>query len=134
VNLGTLIEGAAKAKTVSLMMLDACRNDAAYERVRQEPGSRGVTVAAPSGLARVAAPKGSYIVFATLEDHTAADGQGEDHSPFTKALIENIDQPFHLAKLFSKVHDDVIKATHNEQVPTAYGLLPFEDLYFKYPG
>ena len=41
---------------------------------------------------------------------------------------------FHLAKLFSKVHDDVIKATHNEQVPTAYGLLPFEDLYFKYPG
>jgi hypothetical protein len=135
VNVGTLIEGAAKAKTVSIIMLDACRNDAAYERVRQEQSdSRGANVVVPSGLARVAAPKGSYVVFATLEDHSAADGEGEDHSPFTKALIENIDQPFNLAKLFSKVHDDVIKATHNDQVPTAYGLLPFEDLYFKYPG
>lgn len=134
-NAGALIEAAAKAKTVSLVMLDACRNDAAFERVRQaRSDSRGITVIAPSGLARVAAPKGSYVVFATLEDHSAADGAGEDHSPFTKALIENIDQPFDLAKLFSKVHDDVIKATHNEQAPTAYGLLPFEDLYFKYPG
>jgi uncharacterized caspase-like protein len=136
VSLGALIESAAKAKTVSVIMLDACRNDPAYERVRQEqPGGRGVTVAPPpSGLATVSVPRGSYIVFATEANRSAADGEREDNSPFTKALIANIDQPVDLDKLFRKVSEDVSRATQNAQTPTVYGILPNLDLYFKYPG
>jgi uncharacterized caspase-like protein len=62
---------------LSMMLLDACRNNPF--------GGRGLR-ATSGGLARMQAPEGTLISFATQPGAVAQDGI-DNNSPYTKALV-----------------------------------------------
>ncbi|MCC6006103.1 MAG: caspase family protein [Rhodobacteraceae bacterium] len=75
---------------VSLLILDACRNNPfPREGTRSLGGSRG--------LARVAAPEGTFILFSAGVGQTAldrlSDNDPDPNSVFTRALLPLLEQP-----------------------------------------
>ena len=129
-NLDLVLASVGGSKKLGIVILDACRNNPFLERLSER--SRGGRTLA-SGFARVEPQKGQLVVYATRENHTAADGSGE-HSPFTHALLYHINEPgLEVDRLFRKVRDTVLVRTSNAQEPFTYGSLPDPDLYFKPP-
>jgi hypothetical protein len=105
----------SKARGVKILILDACRNNPLAERL----SSRGVKrdFAQTRGLARIEAPRGMLVAFATQSDQIAADGAGRN-SPFTGALLKEIEEPgIEIATLFRRVAIDVNQATGGRQLP-----------------
>jgi uncharacterized caspase-like protein len=80
----------SKARGVKILILDACRNNPLAERL----SSRGMKrdFIQTRGLARIEAPRGMVVAFATQSDQIAADGGGRN-SPFTGALLKEIEEP-----------------------------------------
>jgi uncharacterized caspase-like protein len=71
------------------------------------------------------------VVYSAKHGTTAEDGTGT-HSPFTEALLANIEEPgLEINFLFRKVRDRVREATGKRQEPFLYGTLGSEPLYFK---
>src|SRR5262249_42463448 len=69
------------------------------------------------GLARIEAPRGMLVAFATQSDQIAADGAGRN-SPFTGALLKEIEEPgIEIATLFRRVAIDVNQSTSGRQLP-----------------
>jgi hypothetical protein len=118
------IEGSAR---VSLIFLDACRDDPFKQRLGTSRGANN------RGLARADATlSGTYVAFATAPGVVAADGDGR-HSPFTGSLLKYIETPaLELRQLMSKVRRDVEEATNERQVPWDSSSLK-SDFYFN-PG
>jgi formylglycine-generating enzyme required for sulfatase activity len=107
---------------MNIIILDACRNNPL------PAGKRS----AEKGLARMDAPKGSFLAYSTAPGATAADGKGSN-SPYSTALakaIENDRVP--LEQLFRQVRVDVMAATGEDQVPWDASSLTGE-FYFKRP-
>jgi hypothetical protein len=105
----------SKARGVKILILDACRNNPLGERL----SSRGVNrdFAQTRGLARIEAPRGMLVAFATQSDRVAVDGVGRN-SPFTGALLKEIEEPgIEIATLFRRVAIDVDRATGGRQLP-----------------
>jgi hypothetical protein len=105
----------SKARGVKILILDACRNNPLAERL----SSRGVyrDLAQTRGLARIEAPRGMLVAFATQSDQVAVDGVGRN-SPFTGALLKEIEEPgIEIATLFRRVALDVNRATGGRQLP-----------------
>lgn len=92
---------------ISIVILDACRND---------PWQRGWTRDLNNrGLAPVFAPKGTIIGYATSPGETASDGIGRNGT-YTGAFLERIkekDRPIEI--IFKKVRNDVAAATNGDQ-------------------
>jgi hypothetical protein len=104
------IEGQAR---VSLVILDACRNNP-FRRFLG-PDSRGNDVG--GGLAPQRAAMGTLIVYSTALGEVAADGNGP-HSPFTTALLRHIETPgVEVRQLIAEVRRDVRQATSGQQIP-----------------
>jgi hypothetical protein len=103
------VEGLAR---VSLVFLDACREDPFKQRLA---ATRDAT---RSGLASMNAnAAGTFVAFATAPGMVAADGTGP-HSPFTGALLKYIETPgLEVRQMMSKVRGDVEEATDNTQIP-----------------
>ena len=92
---------------VNIVILDACRNN---------PFKRGFR-SSVRGLARMDAPRGSYIAYATAPGDVAADGTGAN-SPFTTALAKAVTQRgVPLEQAFKLVRRDVQAATNKKQTP-----------------
>ena len=92
---------------LNIVILDACRNN---------PLSRSVR-AATRGLARMDAPKGSFIAYSTAPGETAADGTGKN-SPYTIALAKAMLAPgIAIEETFRNARVDVLKATGEQQIP-----------------
>ena len=71
------------------------------------------------------------VAFAARDGSTADDGPGE-HSPFTQALLNNIEVPgMEINFLFRNVRDDVLEQTHDTQEPFLYGSLSQDEIYLK---
>ena len=106
---------------LNLIILDACRDNPFIAA-----GTRGIG----SGLARMEAPEGTLISFATQPGHVAFDGDGQ-HSPFTAALAETIRKPgLDIFRTFNEVGLTVSRATGGEQQPWL-ALSPIKgDFYF----
>lgn len=107
---------------MNIIILDACRNNPL------PAGKRS----AEKGLARMDAPKGSFLAYSTAPGATAVDGKGSN-SPYSQALanaIENDRVP--LEQLFRQVRVDVMAATGEDQVPWDASSLTGE-FYFKRP-
>jgi hypothetical protein len=97
----------AAGNRVNIVMLDACRNN---------PYARSYRSAA-QGLARMDAPKGSYVVFATSPGATAADGQGRN-GLFTGNLLKYIQTPgLKLEEVIKRTRADVVQASGDKQLP-----------------
>ena len=106
---------------LNFVILDACRNN---------PYSRGFR-STTRGLAKMSAPTGSFIAYATSPGDVAVDGHGEN-SPYTAALVEHMQQPgVPIEKVFREVRNDVRAKTSNQQTPWESSSLIGGDFYFK---
>ena len=123
-DLGAVLEQTKGSAQVSLIFLDACRDDPFKLRLTPNRDlSRG-------GLAQVSAAVGTYIAFATAPGMVAQDGSGP-HSPFTEALLKYIETPgVEVRALLSMVRRDVREATNGVQIPWDVSSLEGE-FYFK---
>ncbi|MGI9521490.1 MAG: caspase family protein, partial [Hyphomicrobiaceae bacterium] len=90
---------------LNIVILDACRNNP----------FRGFARNATRGLARLDAPKGSYVLFATAPGDVAVYG---DNSPFTRALAHYFATPgLTIEQIIKRVGRTVSKATADRQMP-----------------
>ncbi|WP_371260010.1 caspase domain-containing protein [Bradyrhizobium sp. WSM1417] len=113
------------ARSLRLIVLDACRDNPFSRTIKRTIGSREVT----RGLARIEpARPNTLIAYATKAGSIAADGSGKN-SPFTSALIKYIVNPgLDLRKAFGFVRDEVLAQTNNQQEPTLFGSLGGKDV------
>jgi hypothetical protein len=92
---------------INIVILDACRNNPFIANQRS----------ATRGLARVEAPSGTYIAYATAPGQVAEDGSGGD-SPYTKALATAITTPgIPIEQVFKKARSVVQAETDSKQTP-----------------
>jgi hypothetical protein len=105
---GVLAQMQSAGNTVSVVILDACRN-------LPYPGADR---AGERGLARPDATiRGALVAYATGPGSVALDGDGRN-SPYAAALLAEIDEPgVTLTELFSNVAWAVARATNNAQEP-----------------
>ena len=107
---------------MNIVILDACRDN---------PFSRSWR-SGRKGLARMDAPKGSYIAYATAPGSVAADGSGRNGT-YTKSLLRHMEVPgLTLEGVMKRVRKEVIDTTGSRQVPWASTSL-VGDFYFN-PG
>ena len=108
VSASKLLAGLRLAKNnLNIIILDACRNNP----------FRGFSRSAARGLARLDAPQGSYIVFATAPGDVAADGDG-NNSPFTEALSKYMATPgLNVEQIIKRVGRHVSGITSGRQRP-----------------
>ena len=94
---------------LNIVILDACRNNPFARSFRS--GSRG--------LARMNAPVGTLIAYATAPNRVASDGKrGERNGLYTKYLLANMEIPgVEIGQMFRKVRRAVRIATNNAQIP-----------------
>ncbi len=112
------LQGTEK-KRVNIMIVDACRNNDLARSWRSTN----------RGLARMDAPTGSFISFATAPGQVASDGNGRN-SPFTKHLLQALKQPnVPIELVFKEVRRKVMAETSGEQVPWENSSL-VGDFYF----
>lgn len=105
-----MLEGGANSgrQRVNVVILDACRDNAFTRGWRS----------ASRGLARMDAPAGTFIAFATAPGRVAADGDRQRNSPFTASLLKAMQQPnLPIELVFKEVRRMVLQETRGEQVP-----------------
>lgn len=96
---------------LSLLILDACRNNPLPATTRS----------INSGLAPMIAARGSMILFAAGAGQTAEDNPAESNGVFTKYLIEALKQPgLSLSEVYEQVSEKVDQATQRRQTPAKY--------------
>ncbi len=92
---------------LNLVILDACRNN---------PFARSFRSGA-QGLAKMDAPTGSLIAYATAPGSVAADGDGQN-GVYTKHLLQNLTtQGLSVEEMFKRVRLGVVGETKKAQVP-----------------
>ena len=102
--LSTMERAAAR---INIVVLDACRDN-------PFPGS---SRSGTRGLARVEAPRGTYIAYATSPGAVADDGD-RNHSPYTAALARAIGTPgLTIEQVFKQTRTDVLRTTGEKQIP-----------------
>lgn len=119
-NLGTLLDNMEEAKAgVSLVLLDACRDNPFARRFRS----------ASRGLAKVEAASGTLIHYATRPGSVAADGDGRNGT-YTEALLAQIGDPgVPVETMLKRVTNRVVASTKGRQEPWVEGSLR-GDFYF----
>jgi hypothetical protein len=106
-------------KRVNILIVDACRNNELQKSWRSTN----------NGLARMDAPGGTFISFATAPGRVAADGVGRN-SPYTKHLLQALKQPnVPIEQVFKVVRRNVMEETKGEQIPWENSSL-VGDFYF----
>ena len=122
ISLERLVSSANEAKSLRLIILDACRDNPLVRTMRRErkTASRAIN----SGLSLVTpTTTGTLIAYAAKAGSKADDGD-DRHSPFTTAVLKNLSVPGLDVRLaFGRVRDDVMKETDNRQEPFVYGSL-----------
>ncbi len=106
------------AARVSLLFLDACRDDP-FAGVPGEVRSKRLFLP-QTGLAPV--PKDqlnqALVAFAAEEGEVARDGDGRDLSPFTAALVQHLGSPGReIRSVMTEVRRDVRRVTDDKQTP-----------------
>ena len=100
---------------INIVILDACRDNP----FKAQPATRSLRQIASRGFVPIVEDNGSdlAIMFSTAPGAVASDGVG-NNSPFTKALVKNIDQRgLDLEALARRVVKDVGIETDNKQRP-----------------
>ena len=132
VELSQVIQDTGQAKKLGLVVVDACRDDPLATKVlAQSLGSSRSTSLGQGLAAPKLATSQSLIAYATAADFVAYDGGEQSrNSPFTAALLKNIRTPkLDVRQLFSKVSDDVRRATGNAQRPDMWVALGGDPIY-----
>lgn len=104
---------------LNIIILDACRNNPFAKSFRS----------AEKGLAKMDAPTGSILAYATSPGSVAADGSGKN-GLYTEKLLWHMQTPgMDLPHLFMQVRKEVVAATERRQVPWESSSL-IGDFYF----
>jgi uncharacterized caspase-like protein len=113
------------AKTLRLVILDACRDNPFAKGMRRTVASRSIG----RGLARIEpSSPNTLIAYSAKAGSTALDGDARN-SPFTLALAKHLTTPgLDVRRAFGFVRDDVLKTTGNTQEPFVYGSLGGDDV------
>jgi formylglycine-generating enzyme required for sulfatase activity len=118
------------ASRLGLVMLDACRNNPFSAKMQHT----GRTRAVERGFVRVEPSDNVLVAYAARDGTTASDGNGRN-SPFTAALLKNIETPgLEIRFLFAKVRDEVMTATNRTQQPFTYQSLPAQEIFLAPPS
>lgn len=121
IDAGELVQRLARQpQAVNVLILDACRNNPASQVALAADGRRLRTRSSGApGLARMQAPAGSLIAYATAPGQVADDGAGGgDHSLYTKHLLAHMQTPgITLEKLFKRVRLEVLRESQSQQQP-----------------
>ena len=125
VSLDRILVAAGHVKKLSLIILDACRENPFHPAADDARVTRGVSM----GLAGVGPTVAdTLIAFAAKAGSVSYDGDGRN-SPFTTALLKYITQPgLDIRLALGKVRDDVLRATNHRQEPYVYGSLGGENV------
>jgi uncharacterized caspase-like protein len=120
VSLDRLLSATGRVKKLSLIILDACRENPFHPSTDVAPTTRAVSM----GLAGITPTVPDMLIaFAAKAGSVSYDGDGPN-SPFTTALVKYIAQPgLDIRLALGKVRDDVLRATGNRQEPYVYGSL-----------
>lgn len=123
-NLGQILDNMEEARAgVSLVFLDACRDNPFARRFRS----------AARGLVKVEAASGTLIHYATKPGSVAADGEGQNGT-YTEALLAQLHEPgIPVELMLKKVTNRVVAKTKGKQEPWVEGSLRGE-FYFILQG
>ncbi|TIX46773.1 MAG: caspase family protein, partial [Mesorhizobium sp.] len=106
IRLNDVIAKFASRERQTFIFLDACRNN---------PVGEGASTA--DGLAQVEVGENIFVAFATQPGNTTVDGAG-DNSPFTTALLQNIEIPgLSISDMMIRVRNETEALTLGRQVP-----------------
>jgi formylglycine-generating enzyme required for sulfatase activity len=120
-----VVSAADRARSVKLIVLDACRNNPFAARMIQRQGRRSVG----RGLAPVNATTGMLVAYSARAGTVAEDGPAGGMSPFTQAFTRHVGAPATEVRLMlGRVRDDVVRAT-GRQEPFTYGSLGGDAIY-----
>lgn len=110
---------------LNMVILDACRTN---------PFARSFRTS-EQGLARMDAPKGSLIAYATAPGRVAADSVGSGRNGvYTGFLLQHMRTPgLKVEEALKRVRADVVRVTKDKQIPWESSSL-IGDLYFALPG
>jgi hypothetical protein len=104
---------------LNIIILDACRNNPFARSFRS----------ADKGLAKMDAPTGSILAYATAPGSVAADGI-KRNGLYTAKLLQHITVPgLEIGRLFREVRKDVVKTSGKKQTPWESSSL-MGDFYF----
>jgi len=108
VDLGRIVAAMEDAGSkVNIVILDACRDNPFKRSFRS----------ASRGLARIDAPLGTVIAYATAPGQTAADGQGRN-GVYTSRLLAHLATPgLSVQELLMRTRADVVRLSGQKQVP-----------------
>ncbi|MHA1164808.1 MAG: caspase family protein, partial [Alphaproteobacteria bacterium] len=127
--LTSVLSSVEGAKTLKMVILDACRNNPFRSRMVRRSSTRSIG----RGLAKVEPDNNTLIAFAAKEGTVALDGDS-GHSPYANALLQVIEEPgVEIGFMFRRVRDLVLKATGQRQEPFTYGSLGGTPIYLKTP-
>lgn len=104
-----------KEERTNILFLDACRDNPLARNLSRAMGTRSTAIG--HGLAKIESGIGTLISFSTQPGAVAADGAGRN-SPFTKALVKEIDRPGRdIISALIDVRNQVITETNSKQIP-----------------
>jgi formylglycine-generating enzyme required for sulfatase activity len=118
VSIQEVISRIENAGTVSVIVLDACRDSPLQERIRRIALEKNKALVPPKGLPPVSVVgSNTLIVYATVPGEAASDGTGRN-SPFTASLLKHMETPgLEIELMFKRVTADVLKGTNGKQQP-----------------
>jgi len=126
ISLRSVMLQVSNTTSLGLVVLDACRNNPFAAMMHRALALRAATA---GGLGRIEPVGNVLVAYAARDGTTALDGDGRN-SPFTTALLHNIETPgIEVTFMFRNVRDDVMEATRNEQQPFVYGSLSRRAIY-----
>ncbi len=110
VNMGQILGKMGEARNgLNIIILDACRDNPFARSFRSS--TRGLAVV------RDAAPKGTFIAYATSPGKVASDGE-ESNGLYTKHLLQNMTKPnLSIEQVFKRVLQEVERETNGQQTP-----------------
>jgi tol-pal system protein YbgF len=104
---------------LNIIILDACRDNPYARSFRSSE----------KGLAKMDAPTGSILAYATAPGSVAADGTGRNGLYTSKLLKYMMEPNLPIERVFKRVRIDVVKASGNRQTPWESSSL-MGDFYF----
>jgi uncharacterized caspase-like protein len=126
VSLDRVLVAAGHVKKLSLIILDACRENPFHPVADDARVTRGGVSMGLAGVGPTVAD--TLIAFAAKAGSVSYDGDGRN-SPFTTALVKYITRPgLDIRLALGKVRDDVLRATNHRQEPYVYGSLGGENV------
>lgn len=118
---------------ISMIFLDACRDNPFAEQLRADTRSETRSLGVSRGLAVVRPTGDMMVAYATSPNMVAADGAG-GNSPFASALARHIPTPdVEVSVLMKRVTRDVLNETGGQQRPQQLSQMQRE-FYFARAG